>query len=393
MTEDSARRELRLLRGVLDVGPAPGVGMPGRWMWVPLLLAACLACQWLGTVGRSDLILPVWVLTFALGSSLHMWLRRRARHAVRATTRADRAFGSLWGAVFLTDFIILSLALAGAASNPVSLAFLAGFGLFSTGVIFGGWELYAGAVVWWLSGMAALVLPQHLSGVTAGAIIVGLLAPLVLAWRRVYQGPNPTESISGASPADDVQFVRNALADTDNSSGRLWLFLVIAGIAGSLAQLESFSLLAEGPSRYPDIWVLWMLVYLFNIVLLLLLGWEHVRGLTASFVPRATFRIFMGLNLTFLALSLPCWWFGVYVGPGDAPLMGAVAFFTCAAMLRAWPLYASAALYWVASTWMNIDVRSAVFIGAGLHFLGQVIPGLLMRGSSGGLRVDDAEAA
>ena len=396
---DEAASQLELISGAMGEGKRFPLSSfePLNYLWGALLLAACIGTWWLFSTGKVVLIAWLWIGTFALGSLTTVVLRRRTRRQARLITPQDRAIGILWGAVFFTDFLILGSGRAGSLSAPITLFFMGGFACFATGAFSTSWEAYASAVVWWASGAVSAVYPAAGAGITAFAVLFGLVMPGWLYARRTRRGSASAKEgapskAATAWPFRDARAVRELLEDTDTSPGRFGLYLLIAGFAALAAEVASYILANGGPSRYGDLWRFGALIYVFNVAMLLILGGEEAWGTKSRSVTSTLFRIFLGLNLALLFMALTCLWLGLYVSGGDFAFISGLAFFVAGSFLRSWPLYLSAGLYWAAGLWMNFHIETEVTAGAALALFGQVLPALLLRASATGRQVENAEA-
>ncbi len=128
----------------------------------------------LGAAGRAELILPLWiVLAVALAGALlaHGWLRANKRVRRFST----RVYGTLWLAisVFGIGLWIASALPQTAVSLGLSLALISGMIAvgYAVSAVLTAWRfLGIAAVLWWLGGIACLLVPGRWAPAVVGSL-------------------------------------------------------------------------------------------------------------------------------------------------------------------------------------------------------------------------------
>jgi hypothetical protein len=381
MTPDEAEIELSVVRQMLEQSALSALNvLHYLYLWAFLGLGAAAVSEALLFRGLPDLIPRVWFVETAIGCLATAWLRRREVRRVRVVTALERVFFRAWAAIWVTDFVVIALMLAGAPIHGETFFFLAGLGLFASGAVAGSWEAYFSAALWWLGGALALVFPQQSFLILSGLFLVAFVIPIhlfVIRHRnRVATGAgaaSQTDEIAAPNPAFSVGDILDLHSE---STGHFWMFLAIWGGVGSVLELTSHLLAREG--RYEDIKTLWSVGCFFGVALIVFLG-SRAQAHRRSFIVGALFNTWLGVLLTLFSMLLVSRMLEVDLTRGAFALIIASGLSMTGALLRWRSFYVAAALFWFGGCFILFWPAGQFLLGAGLMLGGEVYPALTLR--------------
>lgn len=186
-TELTPQESLRLIEGMIGQARRSFSRMSFYFLlWGVLLIGAMIAAYLLRENAQGWQNGAPWGVAGALGGIISAIHGARESRREQVSNPMDSTIGWLWGAFVITMLLLIAFTVVGRSDATVAITMLTGLPTFLTGQIMRFRPLQFGGVLFWVAGIAMLVLHSALATLVlyCASMLLGYIVPGILLKRH-----------------------------------------------------------------------------------------------------------------------------------------------------------------------------------------------------------------
>ena len=186
-TELTPQESLRLIEGMIGQARRSFSRMSFYFLlWGVLLIGAMVATYLLRHSTSGWQYGAPWGVAGALGGLISAIHGAREGRREQVSNPMDTTIGWLWGSFVITMLLLIAFTVTGRADTTVAVTMLTGLPTFITGQIMRFRPLQLGGVIFWVAGVAMMLLDSALATLVlyCTAMVLGYILPGILLKRH-----------------------------------------------------------------------------------------------------------------------------------------------------------------------------------------------------------------